>query len=154
VSPRREELPGIVRRERVRAHLLDQVSPEEQVIAEGRTSGNQYLVVTSRRLLMEGRPGGFEAIELDRVKEFHEVPFGHSTRLVLVHDPLPRRRPVPYLWDIPQWIRRWSTGDRWRTETVLPFNQAEAKAASAIRQSLQSRPGVVIGDSWQRPPWP
>ena len=153
MAPRREELPGIIWRERVLRRLLSQVSPEERVVVKARTRDNHYLVLTSQRILMEGRFQRLEAIDLDRVTSLHEVPSAHRTTLVLVHDPLPRRRPLPNLLDIPQWIRRWRTGDRWRTETQLPFSQATGKAATAIRELLQARPGVTVGGPWQPPPW-
>lgn len=154
--PRREDPPGVVYRERVRALLTGNVPDGEPIVAEGRTAQGPYLVVTPERLLLApGTGGAVEAIRFQTVAKLYEVPSGHSTTLVLVHDPLPRRRPWPLPWDIPQWIRWWRTGDRWRTETVLRFNRADAKAAVAIRDALEPRLGrPEASSSWRPPPWP
>jgi hypothetical protein len=138
MSPRREELPGIVQQRRLRRRFLDELEEGEQLLAEGRMRGWPYVVVTPDRIVFDKREGRV-SLRFDRIIGVQEiVEETHRYRLRLLHEPIvlpPERPPLP--WDLPAHLSRWERRRRDAVETELRFSRRDTKAAQAIRDQLR-----------------
>src|SRR5688572_1994429 len=108
MTPRREDPSWIVQRRKRRARLLATFEAGERVLAEGRQHAGLYLMVSGRRILIDGYSGPV-SIPFDRITSVEEEIFEtHRYRMRVFHQliALPRERP-PLPLDLPEQLRRY-----------------------------------------------
>jgi hypothetical protein len=123
---------------------------DEEVVARGlaseyRSGGNEYLLVTARRLLWVpvGLPRWGAELDLDDVAAWAEGTQYHRWGLLLKHRPIERLAHAPehrVLW--------WAWGDteelRRQEETRFMFSRRDTDAAVAIRDQLERRDVKIL----------
>jgi hypothetical protein len=146
--------------------LLEQVEPDERVLAQGRAfepHGDEVdlgqliggpgcaLVVTQRRALWVGRddPRWVRNLPFAVVRSWVELTQAHRYALVLDHRELDRVR-----WAPAHRFLGWSWGDaeevRPAGRSVLGFSRRDTAAARAVRARLQAA-GVPAGPPRSQP---